>query len=351
MTVSTSDTGRPSERDTCVVLAGHHAVLYHQVVLRLALAGHAVTGVAAPDSAAAERAAKIAREVRDAGGVFHARSLGEAALASPALVILLGSGDFDSAHWRARRRVVVSCQAHADEPEVRRGASVLSYAPALEEDVIADLAERVVEVLAAPDAPHALRYGVHDDARYWREHERPGRPPERTLHDRDRVEVHSTVVGSGVFSRRAIARGERIFATWGVPIDHQTEHSVQIGWGRHLEPRYPVRLINHSCEPNAGVRTNEAGLPDFHALRDIAPGEQITFDYAMTEYTHDPREDASLEFSMTCLCGTPGCRGKLGYYSELPPERRLAYAGFVSDYLASSPAPVVPTLAEDGVVV
>ncbi|HLA43084.1 MAG TPA: SET domain-containing protein-lysine N-methyltransferase, partial [Aggregatilineales bacterium] len=123
------------------------------------------------------------------------------------------------------------------------------------------------------------------------------------------------------------------FETSGTFLTHQTEHTLQLGWDLHLEPDSPIRLMNHSCEPAAGVKTNARNLPDFYAFRDIKKGEEITFDYAMTEYAHYPREDASLEFSLECRCGAPSCRGKLGYYSELSDEIKTKYAGYVSAYL------------------
>jgi hypothetical protein len=118
-----------------------------------------------------------------------------------------------------------------------------------------------------------------------------------------------------------------------VPVPAQTEHSIQIDWERHIEPLGAARFLNHACSPNLGVKTNLLKLPDFFALQDIEKDEEITFDYAMTEYTHYERIDPSLEFDLTCLCNSPNCRGKLGYYSELPEAAKNKYRGFVSNYL------------------
>ena len=145
--------------------------------------------------------------------------------------------------------------------------------------------------------------------------------------------VKMTENGRGVFASRDFARGDLILETNGKVLNHQTEHSLQIGWGVHLEPDSPIRLLNHSCEPSAGVKTNARGIPDFYAFRDLRAGEEITFDYAMTEFTHYPRQDEDLEFSMDCYCGSDTCRGRLGYYSELTDEVKKKYQGFVSDYL------------------
>lgn len=139
--------------------------------------------------------------------------------------------------------------------------------------------------------------------------------------------------GQGIFALRDFCVGELILSATGEVVRKQTEYSIQIDWDRHLEPKPLARFINHSCDPNLGVKTNTHGFPDFVVIRAISAGEELTFDYAMTEYRHYERDDPALEFDLTCHCGTLICRGKLGYFSELPSELKEKYAGFISDYL------------------
>jgi SET domain-containing protein len=61
-----------------------------------------------------------------------------------------------------------------------------------------------------------------------------------------------------------------------------------------------THYINHSCTPNAFTRTPYGQLI-FFALRDIAPGDEITIDY---EHTLHPD-------SKRCLCGAANCRGTI----------------------------------------
>jgi uncharacterized protein len=61
-----------------------------------------------------------------------------------------------------------------------------------------------------------------------------------------------------------------------------------------------THYINHSCEPNAFVRTLHGHIL-FFALRDIFPGEEITVDYEQTLHPDSKR----------CYCGAPTCRGRL----------------------------------------
>ena len=54
--------------------------------------------------------------------------------------------------------------------------------------------------------------------------------------------------------------------------------------------------INHSCDPNAYMRTVPGDKVAFFALRDIRPGEEITMNY------RDPNHPA------VCKCGAARCR-------------------------------------------
>lgn len=56
--------------------------------------------------------------------------------------------------------------------------------------------------------------------------------------------------------------------------------------------------INHSCAPNAYMRSAAGNRVLIFALRDIEAGEEITVDY------RDPDHPAGGE----CRCGAPNCR-------------------------------------------
>ena len=61
-----------------------------------------------------------------------------------------------------------------------------------------------------------------------------------------------------------------------------------------------THYINHSCRPNAFMRTAGKHLLVL-ALRDIRPGEEITIDYVSTLHSDRKR----------CTCKAPDCRGKI----------------------------------------
>ncbi|HCA26376.1 MAG TPA: SET domain-containing protein-lysine N-methyltransferase, partial [Betaproteobacteria bacterium] len=84
--------------------------------------------------------------------------------------------------------------------------------------------------------------------------------------------------------------------------------------------------VNHSCDPNCGIKINNTGAHDFVAIRAVAVNEEITFDYAMRNYDID-------YFPKQCLCGSAICRGSITGWKDLPDERKKAYGGFVAPYL------------------
>ncbi len=61
----------------------------------------------------------------------------------------------------------------------------------------------------------------------------------------------------------------------------------------------PARFINHSCEPNCEAVCDE-GRVWIVALRDIRPGEEVTFNYGYDLMDIDEHP---------CRCGAPGCVG------------------------------------------
>ena len=144
------------------------------------------------------------------------------------------------------------------------------------------------------------------------------------------------LIGVGVFAGRNFKEGEVVIRPTGNVRDHQTIYSIQIDWERHLDPDPPAKHLNHSCDPNLGIRSQVDGIPEFVALRDIQKDEEVTFDYAMSEYMHYPRTNPELDFELTCYCNAKNCRGRLGYYSELSDELKANYRGFLSEYLVSN---------------
>lgn len=130
--------------------------------------------------------------------------------------------------------------------------------------------------------------------------------------DNENLVIHpSPIQGMGGFARRPLARGMHVIEYVGrkIPkaesliecernneyvfaLDDQHDLDGNVDWN-------PARFLNHSCSPNC-----EAELIGGHiwitTLRDIAEGEELTFDYGydLVDYKDHP-----------CHCGAPNCYG------------------------------------------
>jgi SET domain-containing protein len=137
-------------------------------------------------------------------------------------------------------------------------------------------------------------------------------------------------LGRGLFAGETIAPGSEILRFSG-PVLTLNEvrargpaaaNALQVGVDRYLYLDEPGRYINHSCSPNAAI-VNDTTLI---ALRAIAPGEEIRFDYSTT---------ISDGWSMPCRCGAAECRGLVVAFQLLPEplRRRYALLGHVQKFM------------------
>ncbi|MCX5380996.1 phenylalanine 4-monooxygenase [Streptomyces sp. NBC_00091] len=114
---------------------------------------------------------------------------------------------------------------------------------------------------------------------------------------------HEPGKGRTVLAARPLEEGETVVeGTVTGTSAVQTRMSFQKDWDLHIDLDEPAQLINHSCAPNTGIVDNARGGYDFVALRPIAPGEEITWDYDTTEWEITSFAD--------CLCGADECRGR-----------------------------------------
>jgi uncharacterized protein len=139
--------------------------------------------------------------------------------------------------------------------------------------------------------------------------------------------------GFGVYAIEAVAAGE-IVSVWGgyvvdavqlETLSHEVQqHTVQIEEGMYLATiggAESADFINHSCDPNLGLR----GQITLVALCDINVGEEVCFDYAMTDST--PYDE------FECHCGSAICRGTIRGDDWKLPELWAKYASYFSPYL------------------
>ncbi len=127
----------------------------------------------------------------------------------------------------------------------------------------------------------------------------------------------------------------------GVLTRKATRYSVQIGEESHIDmaaggddglvlSKYYWRFTNHSCEPNTRIQSR-----DVIAAREIAPWEDVTFNYNTTEY------DMAEPFA--CHCGSASCIGMVRGAKHLTAEQlevlRPSLAPYLQRLLASPDKP------------
>ena len=139
---------------------------------------------------------------------------------------------------------------------------------------------------------------------------------------------------TGCYANRLIKAGQTVAVFGGYPVSRaeldrfpaeRIRRSMQVDDDVFLvsgEVSEPGDCINHSCRPNCAMSGNVVVV----ALRDIQPGEQLTFDYATSDGCDYDEFD--------CACGEPTCRGRVTGNDWMLPELQRRYRGWFSPYLA-----------------
>ena len=149
--------------------------------------------------------------------------------------------------------------------------------------------------------------------------------------DNRRIQTRrSGVHGKGVFAIQDIGEGEAIIEYVGAIItwkEAQKRHphdptDPNHTFYFHIDEKHVIdaliggnssRWINHSCDANCEA-DEQGGRVFIKALRDIAPGEELNYDYGLII---DERYTPKLKAEYPCWCGAKTCRGTL-----LAPKRK-----------------------------
>lgn len=132
----------------------------------------------------------------------------------------------------------------------------------------------------------------------------------------------SSIHGTGMFATEAISEGADLIEYVGESIGFaeamRREFDAAFDHGRYIfkvrddlfidgsRGGNIARFVNHSCEPNCFIR-NERDKVWIVAKRDIALGEELSFDYAYDVPVPDQ-----------CRCGSPRCRGTMTSVTPAP---------------------------------
>lgn len=149
----------------------------------------------------------------------------------------------------------------------------------------------------------------------------------------------SKLQGKGVFAVENIKHGERIAIFGGSVMlideiynlpENMQDYPMQIEERFVLGNRTPIPedtdYFNHNCKPNSGFH----GQIFLVAMRDIAKGEEIVFDYAMVL---SESIGSGIVFEMDCNCGSSNCRKKITEDDWKRSDLRRKYKGYFSQYL------------------
>jgi hypothetical protein len=140
--------------------------------------------------------------------------------------------------------------------------------------------------------------------------------------------------GRGSFALPPIVAGEVVAAFGGYVVtaaqlddfdEGRVSRSIQIADDLYLLASAAVEdgdLVNHSCDPSCGL----VGQVVLVAKYDLAPGDELTFDYGTC--------DASPYDEFDCACGAPRCRGRVTGDDWRDRDFQMRHNGWFSPYIA-----------------
>ena len=145
----------------------------------------------------------------------------------------------------------------------------------------------------------------------------------------------SPIQGKGLFAKAAMAAGEivavkggHIFTEpeWAAlaqelgPAEIQISEDLFIAPARREQREGSMLYTNHSCDPNIAIQ----GQIVFVAMRNIAPGEELTHDWATTD---------DGDYEMECRCGCATCRRIVTGKDWMNKELQEKYKGWFCWFL------------------
>jgi hypothetical protein len=140
---------------------------------------------------------------------------------------------------------------------------------------------------------------------------------------------NSKIQGEGIFASRNYNKHDFVVKLTGKKIiwkyNDKKDREYCANWfgmGNNLwiDPNFPLSKINHSCDPNLGIK----GSIFFYAMKNIKAGEELTFDYSTSE--------EEINWKMKCKCGSKKCRGNMTSIQLLPKNIYDDYLPYIPKY-------------------
>jgi len=145
----------------------------------------------------------------------------------------------------------------------------------------------------------------------------------------------SPIHGKGLFAKRAIGNREIVAVKGGHvltgpqwaaleptlgPADIQISEDLFIAPVTPTERDDSMLYTNHSCDPNLAIQ----GQIVLVAMRDIAPDEELTIDWATTD---------DGDYELPCRCGSVHCRGTVTGKDWMKNDLQRKYVGWFCWFL------------------
>ena len=148
----------------------------------------------------------------------------------------------------------------------------------------------------------------------------------------------SPIHRGGLFADEPIRKGEIVAIKGGHVMDYETLKEVEdeieesyiqieedffIGSVKKSEVMGNKLFLNHSCDPNLGIR----GQITFIAIRDISSGEELTYDWAMESI------GTTESLTLRCNCGSENCRKLITGDDWKRKDLQKKYGNYFSSYI------------------
>jgi uncharacterized protein len=135
----------------------------------------------------------------------------------------------------------------------------------------------------------------------------------------------SGIHAAGCFALEPIAKGRKVVEYTGERILHDDADKLYENLpytylfgtsdGETVIDGFGMAMyVNHSCDPNCETEEDEQGKVWIMSMRNIAAGEELTYDYLLYEGDGDA----------PCSCGSAKCRGSMYSPKELRRRKREA---------------------------
>ncbi len=136
----------------------------------------------------------------------------------------------------------------------------------------------------------------------------------------------SSIHAAGCYTSRSIKKGVRVCEYDGprmskAKADERYEDRIvtylfACGGDQVIDGFGTAMFFNHCCDPNCESEQDAKGRIFISTMRDIAAGEELTYEYNLHDSEEEDRQD--------CYCGAAICRGTM--FSDYELKRRARRA-------------------------